>query len=189
MEFLFLRHGQTDWNLDQRLQGRSDPELNATGLAQAESAADVLSAHRIGVICTSPLQRARQTANILSTRLHVPVTAEPDLIERDFGDLEGRRLADIPTGGASGYDIATSEALPPDAEPWQSVCSRIASLLNALHHDGRGDVLFVSHLGCMCAICDVLSLPRIVARNAIPYRFRQINTGWTVSECGAGSAG
>ena len=58
-ELWLVRHGQTDWNVQGRYQGQADPPLNATGLAQAERAAEALAGRAYGAIYTSDLQRAR----------------------------------------------------------------------------------------------------------------------------------
>lgn len=87
-----VRHGQTDWNLEGRLQGASDIPLNDTGRQQAADAADLLRAEgqRWEGITSSPLSRARDTAHIIGESLGIPVfePIEP-LKERDYGPAEG----------------------------------------------------------------------------------------------------
>nr|WP_200328870.1 histidine phosphatase family protein [Leucobacter sp. L43] len=85
-----IRHGQTDWNLSGRMQGRTDIPLNATGREQASVLAERLS--RAGgwdAVVTSPLLRARQTAEILAERLGLEAVTCEGLVERSFGDAEG----------------------------------------------------------------------------------------------------
>ena len=85
-----LRHGQTDWNIDFRLQGVTDIPLNETGLAQARDAAAVIRPSDWDLILTSPLSRARETARIIS-EYHAfgePII-EQLLLERSFGEAEG----------------------------------------------------------------------------------------------------
>jgi len=74
--FYFLRHGQTDWNLQGRLQGHTDIPLNATGLDQAHAAADMLADQGIDIIVSSPLVRALKTAAIISERIDRPIYIE-----------------------------------------------------------------------------------------------------------------
>lgn len=88
-----LRHGQTNWNIDFRLQGVTDIPLNETGIAQAKTVGGVLSARSEQVwdlIVTSPLSRARDTALMVGDALGLP---NPDvdalLLERSFGEAEG----------------------------------------------------------------------------------------------------
>lgn len=93
--FLLIRHGETDWvgkALAGHLPGIS---LNQTGREQAESLVTRLHAHRIDAICTSPLQRTRETAEPLGRALKLPVHIKPRLIELDFGDWTGCQLTEL----------------------------------------------------------------------------------------------
>lgn len=96
MHIYLMRHGQTDWNIVHRMQGRSDIPLNATGLRQAKLAAAGMNKLPIDRIMTSPLRRAKQTAQAVAAGRGVPVLIEEDLIEMGFGDLEGKLLKDYP---------------------------------------------------------------------------------------------
>ena len=87
--FYFLRHGQTAWNVEGRFQGHSDIPLNEVGLAQAHDAAKILARCPIDLIVTSPLMRARRTAEIVSAQLGKPLLFDDDLKERRFGAFEG----------------------------------------------------------------------------------------------------
>lgn len=85
-----LRHGQTDWNIDFRLQGVTDIPLNETGLAQAKDAALALGRGDWDAVISSPLSRALDTANIVSKLVNLgEVTVQPLLLERSFGEAEG----------------------------------------------------------------------------------------------------
>ena len=88
-EFLFLRHGQTDWNLQGRFQGHSDIPLNETGLSQAHSAAERLADRGIELVISSPLIRALKTAAIVAERIQRPLRVDSRLMERTFGSFEG----------------------------------------------------------------------------------------------------
>ena len=94
--FLFIRHGETDWNRQQRFQGQIDVPLNAAGLAQAERLAERLRPTPADVLVTSPLQRARQTAEVLGSVWRIPVQVVPGLREQGFGILEGLEVAAVP---------------------------------------------------------------------------------------------
>ncbi len=94
MRLYLLRHGETDWNKEGRLQGHRDIPMNATGVRQVEAACRKLAPLRqdIRLICTSPLQRARKSAEMAAGALGYPaarIEAWPDLIERGFGEGEG----------------------------------------------------------------------------------------------------
>ncbi|GLP88349.1 hypothetical protein GCM10007921_39120 [Tritonibacter mobilis] len=181
-QFLYLRHGQTDWNLEQRLQGRCDPPLNETGIDQARHAARAVASGGVDVIITSPLRRAHQTAQIIAEHTSARIIEVPDLVERNFGALEGKRLVDIAGAGASGYDIALRDDLPGNAEPWDTLCARAEHVVTQWQHEmARQDILFVSHLAVMTALCDVLSIPRIDVKNAHPYRFQKLKDRWDLN--------
>ncbi len=101
-ELLFIRHGETDWNLQQRFQGQIDIPLNATGRAQAQRLAARLAEERHDALFSSDLQRARETAAPLSTRWQLPAVALAGLREQNFGLLEG---LDVPTIQARHPDL------------------------------------------------------------------------------------
>lgn len=88
--FIFLRHGQTDWNAEDRCQGQMDIPLNATGRAQAEEATLPLKDCALTTICCSPLGRARETAEIVNRERQLPLVIVEDLQECAFGELEGK---------------------------------------------------------------------------------------------------
>ena len=90
MTFAFIRHGQTDWNRDELLQGASDIPLNERGRAQAVEAIAVLAGVDWRVIVSSPLSRARETAEIIAVGLGIELGASyNELVERNYGAAEG----------------------------------------------------------------------------------------------------
>jgi len=90
-----VRHGETAWNVDTRIQGQLDIALNATGLWQARRVGEALAEEPIAAIYASDLERAWQTALEIARPLGIEVQAEPRLRERAFGHFEGRTFADI----------------------------------------------------------------------------------------------
>lgn len=93
-ELLFIRHGETDWNRQQRFQGQIDVPLNATGQAQAVRVATRLAADRHDALFSSDLQRARETAAPLAAAWDLAPLALAGFREQNFGVLEG---LDVPT--------------------------------------------------------------------------------------------
>ncbi|NHU85830.1 histidine phosphatase family protein [Kocuria sp. JC486] len=94
----FMRHGETDWNRAQRLQGGSDIPLNRTGRAQAVEAAERMRGMDPGwdLVVTSPLVRARETGQIVARELGVELGGTyPGLVERSFGPSEGLSIEGI----------------------------------------------------------------------------------------------
>ena len=92
--FIF-RHGITNWNLEERIQGRTDIPLNAQGIDQAEELAKCLEPFEIEQIVSSPLSRAAQTAFTVANALKIDVTMISDLTEVFFGDAEGRTKSEL----------------------------------------------------------------------------------------------
>lgn len=90
MEIALVRHGQTDFNRDGKLQGTSDIPLNETGIAQAHKAARLLSDDHWDAVVSSPLERAAVTADIIAATLGLEVSGRyASLIERAYGEAEG----------------------------------------------------------------------------------------------------
>ena len=90
-----IRHGETAWNVDTRIQGQLDIALNAKGRWQAERLAAVLRSESIRAIYASDLARAWETAQYLGHTKGLPVIKETGLRERDFGEFEGKTFAEI----------------------------------------------------------------------------------------------
>lgn len=93
-----IRHGQTDWNFARRLQGRTDIPLNNTGRRQACDVGRELAAsgEHWDVLVSSPLSRARETAEIIGEEVGLKLSRTyNDLIERSFGDIEGYDCSDM----------------------------------------------------------------------------------------------
>ena len=90
-----VRHGETAWNVDTRIQGHLDIALNDTGRWQARQVARALADEPLAAVYTSDLQRAHATAQAIAQASGAPFVAEPGLRERSFGELEGRTFAEI----------------------------------------------------------------------------------------------
>ncbi|AVP56821.1 histidine phosphatase family protein [Pulveribacter suum] len=90
-----IRHGETAWNVDTRIQGHRDIALNDTGLRQARRVAAALAGESVAAIYSSDLQRAWATAQAIARATGAPLAAEAGLRERSFGDFEGRTFAQI----------------------------------------------------------------------------------------------
>ena len=93
------RHGQTDWNLEGRLQGGTDIPLNATGRQQAVQLGERLKNIRLDAVYSSALRRSRETAELVASS--APLTPLPRLNERRLGKFEGQKLARSTTGGGA----------------------------------------------------------------------------------------
>lgn len=96
-EFVLVRHGETDWNTEGRLQGSMDIPLNDTGISQARAVASVLATEQWDVVISSPLLRAYDTAVQIVDPLgiaEVDIIIDPRLRERHYGVAEGLLLAE-----------------------------------------------------------------------------------------------
>ena len=181
--FLCLRHGVTDWNRQGRFQGRTDILLNDEGIAQAHAAALRLQGVAFDHIVSSPLIRAVKTAEIVADASRKPVLVDADLIECDFGSLEGKSIHEtMQTHGITAMDeLAT--ILPPDGEPWAQVSVRsLRCVARWLDHHPQADILFVCHDAVMQSMSEALCRCWFNNRHGTPFRFNRIANGWTVDE-------
>lgn len=92
---LLIRHGETPWNAERRLQGHIDIPLNERGLQQAAALGQALAGEPLAAVLSSDLQRARQTAQAVAELQHLPVQTDALLRERCYGAFEGLLYADI----------------------------------------------------------------------------------------------
>lgn len=107
---VLIRHGQTDWNLAGRIQGRSDIPLNDAGRAQAREAGRRLAAERWDAIVSSPLSRAMETAQIIGAEVGIAdVTPIPALMERHYGTAEGMTGAEMDALHLEGQEVRGRE--------------------------------------------------------------------------------
>jgi len=95
MEIYLVRHGETDWNRAQRLQGTIDTSLNRIGVAQAHQLADWFRARDVSAVVTSPLARARRTAQAIARGSHSAFVVDPLLAEIDHGPWAGLTIPTI----------------------------------------------------------------------------------------------
>jgi broad specificity phosphatase PhoE len=107
-----VRHGETDWNREQRLQGTLDVPLNSAGVAQARRLTEYFARIRVACIVSSPLARASATAAILAETCTCPLTTDARLREIDHGTWSGRTLPEIDQRFPS---LVRNEQLLPEA--------------------------------------------------------------------------
>jgi ribonuclease H / adenosylcobalamin/alpha-ribazole phosphatase len=146
---LLLRHGQTPMSVQKRYAGRSDVPLTDTGIRQAAAAAKRLASAGIGVIVTSPLQRAVQTAEEVAAVTGTPVVTDDGFRETDFGAWEGLTFAEVRERWPSEITawLADPAVAPPGGESFAEVSERVTIALNrVLANRGRQTVLIVSHV-------------------------------------------
>lgn len=142
-----IRHGQTQQNKANLLQGRSDFPLNETGIEQARAAGEKL--RELGVrfdrVYSSPLQRALQTARLVAGE-DVPVFEDERLIEMDYGPYEGMDLKHPAPEVLTFFSDFVHNSAPPGMEPLSQVVSRLGALLEELGEEAeRRTILLSTH--------------------------------------------
>ena len=143
----FVRHGQTDWNLEHRIQGTVDIELNDAGIRQAADMRDKLAEHAFAAIFTSPLKRATQTAEIIAeAHVDTPLIESSALAERNFGKFEGEHNS--PEGDYYGVWDHNRDTDTEGGESLEDLEARVYPFLDKIReeYDGK-DILLVAHGG------------------------------------------
>ena len=146
---VLVRHGETDWNADNRFQGHADPPLNETGRAQARALATELRREVFAALYTSPLQRAAETAAIIGYELGLEPRPDDALKEVDVGSWSGLTRAEVeqryPTGFARWLEFGHGWD---DGETYDELGVRVVSGLVDIAAQHRDEVvLAVTHGG------------------------------------------
>lgn len=148
-----VRHGETDWNREKRLQGHEDIPLNATGLAQALTTAHHLAEHPFTAIYSSDLSRAMTTAQAAANQVGIPVTPVPELRERDCGIFQGLTQDEALENHEEGYSRYRGrdpDYAIPGGESLREVADRVTDVLHRLAELHEGEtILVVSHGGVL----------------------------------------
>lgn len=192
--FLFIRHGETDWNLEGRLQGKRDVRLNDTGRGQASEAGrrlaealsrDGRSAEQAVFVC-SPLERARETMHGVRTSLGLDpagYAVDERLAEVSFGAWEGMTWAEVKAKDPAGHKERRRDKwnfVPPDGESYAMLAERVKAWLASaderrivVSHGGVARVLMVLAGGVSRQ-----AAPEIEVRQGRVLRFAERGYGW-----------
>ncbi|QYH36196.1 histidine phosphatase family protein [Salinibacterium sp. M195] len=168
--FIYLvRHGETNWNRERRIQGSSDIPLNETGRAQAAATGELLARRQWDGIFASPLSRAMETAQIISDTvgLAAPITL-PAVVERHYGDAEGRTDDEVDR-------LYPGDTEVPGRETRVSVIERALPALVQLAEQNHGkSVIVVAHGGVIASILAAVApdRPRTPIVNGSVHSFR-----------------
>lgn len=152
-ELLLVRHGETDWNRERRFQGHADQPLNEAGREQARELAELLAGERIDAVYTSDLRRARETAEILASRLDAEVVVLRELREIDVGSWQGLSWPEIEELHPDGAERWHRDGHGWDGgESYDELGERIVAALRSIaaRHPGQR-VLVVGHGGTVRA--------------------------------------
>lgn len=131
---ILARHGETDWNRENRFQGHADPPLNAVGRAQSVELAEALAGEPIARVYTSPLRRARQTAELVTERLGVEIESHEALREIDVGSWTGLTRDEVAERFPEGY-ARWLERAPhgfEDGETYEELAARVIPAVRSL---------------------------------------------------------
>ncbi|WP_206184556.1 bifunctional RNase H/acid phosphatase [Thermoactinospora rubra] len=144
-----LRHGETPLSVERRFSGLGDAELTPAGLGQAAKAAERLAGERLEAVVSSPLKRARQTAEAVARLTGLEVEVDEDLRETDFGAWEGHTFAEVQQRWPEELAawLADPDVAPPGGESFAVTARRVQRFRDRLlaRHEGRRLVV-VSHV-------------------------------------------
>ena len=151
MKFYLVRHGQTDWNRDSRLQGQTDVPLNDTGRQQIRELAEKFAATnlKIDTMISSPLVRASESARIIADKIGFDkdIIIENSFIERNFGLLEGQPW----------YPELDMDDPKYNTEKVEHICDRVKEALSRYSFRQDENIMIVAHGALLPAIKTVLS--------------------------------
>jgi len=159
----FVRHGETTWNVERRMQGHIDIPLNTTGMAQAKRLANALMQNKysFNAIYSSDLERALHTANAVANALSLAVQTTPQLRERNVGQLQGLLLSEAPVLLPEIWQSHIARELDHGLGGGESIRAfhqRMQGVLELLLRQHRGQsILAVSHGGSLDMIYRIVT--------------------------------
>lgn len=161
--FFLLRHGETEWNAQNRFCGRSDVPLSDAGREQARRLGDRLKSVPLDVLYTSPLRRAFETARLISDAIGLESIVDERLAEINYGRWEGKTLDEIIADDPPLYEAWKADPgkmAPPEGETGIEAQQRVVPFLEALAERHRGQrVAVVFHKTvCRLAVCHFLGM-------------------------------
>ena len=165
MGIIFLiRHGETDWHVENRILGRRDISLNQRGWEQARLLEKRFAEEKLTSLYSSPLKRCRDTINPLASLLGKKPEIVPDLTEIDFGEWDGQLVKEIISNESERFKkwlARPGTAHIPGGERLEDVKTRVARGMNEIigRHSPEDNLLVVAHGGPIRMVfCIVLSL-------------------------------
>lgn len=183
-----VRHGQTDWNLQDRWQGHIDIPLNQTGITQAQILAEKLTHAHFEAVYSSDLARAHATAAAIAAQHSLPVHLDARLREIRLGEWEGKLYADLPTlypqaWAEREHDIEHAQP-PGNGESVGMLTERMVSALDDIcsHHHPTAHLLIVTH-GMSLAVlrCHLEQLPLNQVIHLVPENSTPIQVEWKIN--------
>ncbi len=163
MQLILVRHGQTNWNKEYRVQGQADLPLNASGKAQAEAIGRALKNETVDAVYSSPLSRAFETAQAIDTFHQAGITTLDGLKELDVGETDGLYYPNLKKEYASFFELWSTDAKAarfPGGESLPELQKRVwEAIQSILDKNHSHSVVVASHFfALLTLICKVLDL-------------------------------
>ena len=160
---VLVRHGETTWNVDGRVQGHSNSPLSEKGKRQVERLAHHLAKLKVNAICSSDSTRAMETANAIAAGHRFQVMPSQELRERNYGVLEGKTLAEAARTQGTWFLTWQGNRLnaPPAGESQPEMCERILRALRAIAVAHPRQIVVISTHGgpIKSAVYEILRIP------------------------------
>lgn len=156
MQLILIRHGETLSNKEKRIQGISDVDLSEVGIEQARLLALSLKDHPVGAIYSSPLKRTLQTAKIINEFHFKKISADPDLMEMNYGDFEGVPFKKILVDEKEFIDrwlAGPASVQMPNGESLTQLQERAWRALNRIIHKGENALVVTHNFTIASIIC------------------------------------
>lgn len=165
MKIYFIRHGETDWNVNNKIQGSNDIELNENGISQAIALGEKFKTlgYPIHKIYTSPQKRAKKTAKLLSKAINVDIEVAHGLEEMNLGRWEGLTWNEVKEVESEFYKtwyLNRNTYKTPEGESYEEVLLRSLAAIQSILRNESKDIAIVSHGAVIkCLLCHVNNVP------------------------------
>ena len=172
MKLYIIRHGQTDWNIAKKIQGRQDIPLNERGHFQAQCLGKAMENRPITAVFSSPQIRAMETAIAVASPAGVPVIPVRDLMEINYGVWEGKTEEELLRDDRALYEAWWShpaETAPPEGERINQVNERCRQAWKEIKPQLTGDAAIVAHGGLLAHFMEQLLGSESIAASTVAH--------------------
>lgn len=186
IRLILVRHGETNWNIEQRYQGHSDTELNQTGINQAKKLARELKSEKIDAIYSSDLNRAVQTASIIADGRKIPVHKVRGLRECSFGIWEGKTFKEMEEKYPEEVERIKGDPVKQiraGGESRDQLCIRVEEAIQKIIDKHQNQtILIVAHGGALAVAMEYITGEGLIARS----KYWLENAKYHIVECDKG---